>query len=164
MVSISQTFCCSRLGIIFLLQLAYAEVYVPGTPGAPWTEEEVLIVKSKLYSLFNRRGFAWGNQGAPRAIRLGFHDCLKYKDGTGGCDGCLNWQGMGTRFDGSFKNFTYENVQFGDNNGLKKFVEIMERIYTRTDWPKVTFHSTESECMIIRIRYFRNVLQPCKFL
>ena len=34
-------------------------------------------------------------------IRLAFHDCLRYSDGTGGCDGCLNWDGMGFRF----KNF-----------------------------------------------------------
>ena len=118
------------------MQLACAEVYVPGTPGAPWTEEEVLIVKAKLYSIFNRKGFAWGTEGAPRALRLGFHDCLKYTDGTGGCDGCLNWKGMGTRFDQSIKNFTYDNINFGDNNGLAKFVEVMERLYTRTDWPK----------------------------
>ena len=33
-------------------------------------------------------------------IRLAFHDCLKYsmdQGGGGGCDGCLNWEGMGFR-------------------------------------------------------------------
>ena len=25
-----------------------------------------------------------------KAIRLAFHDCVPYEDGTGGCDGCLN--------------------------------------------------------------------------
>ena len=33
-------------------------------------------------------------------IRLAFHDCLKYsmeEGGGGGCDGCLNWEGMGFR-------------------------------------------------------------------
>ena len=33
-------------------------------------------------------------------IRLAFHDCLKYsmeEGGGGGCDGCLNWEGMGSR-------------------------------------------------------------------
>ena len=34
---------------------------------------------------------------AAKMLRLGFHDCLKYKDGTGGCDGCLNWEGVGHR-------------------------------------------------------------------
>ena len=27
-------------------------------------------------------------------MRLVFHDCIPYMDGTGGCDGCLNWGGM----------------------------------------------------------------------
>jgi hypothetical protein len=28
----------------------------------------------------------------PKAIRLAFHDCMPYTDGTGGCDGCLNFK------------------------------------------------------------------------
>merc|ERR1712156_350936 len=64
----------------------------PGTPGAPWTDYELLTVKAKLFRLF-RYGIS-----APAVLRLGFHDCLKYKDGTGGCDGCLNWHGMEHRF------------------------------------------------------------------
>ena len=35
---------------------------------------------------------------APKIVRLAFHDCLKYEDGTGGCDGCLGWQGMGVTY------------------------------------------------------------------
>ena len=95
--------------------------YVPGTPGAPWTHQEVLTVKSKLYSIFSGRGgYAaleqiygkWQSNpsnwkdfpnwmdvpNAAKMLRLGFHDCLKYKDGTGGCDGCLNWEGVGFRW------------------------------------------------------------------
>ena len=26
-----------------------------------------------------------------KTLRLAFHDCVKYKDGSGGCDGCLNF-------------------------------------------------------------------------
>ena len=37
-----------------------------------------------------------------KAVRLAFHDCVPYKDGTGGCDGCLNFD---------------EN--FHDNHGLQ---------------------------------------------
>ena len=48
-------------------------------------------MKAKLFRLF-RVGIS-----APAVLRLGFHDCLKYKDGTGGCDGCLNWHGMGVK-------------------------------------------------------------------
>ena len=33
-----------------------------------------------------------------KALRLAFHDCIPYKDGSKGCDGCLNWEGVGHRF------------------------------------------------------------------
>merc|ERR1712156_1205235 len=81
--------------LLFLLIVPLAQgtsPYVPGTPGAPWTDYELLTVKAKLFRLF-RYGIS-----APAVLRLGFHDCLKYKDGTGGCDGCLNWHGMEHRF------------------------------------------------------------------
>ena len=62
-------------------------MYTPGTPGGPWTKDELLAVKAKLFRIYRLRS-------APKAVRLGFHDCLKYTDGTGGCDGCLNWEGV----------------------------------------------------------------------
>ena len=31
----------------------HATPYVPGQPGAAWSEDEILIVKAKLYSGFN---------------------------------------------------------------------------------------------------------------
>ena len=33
-----------------------------------------------------------------KVLRLSFHDCIRYEDGTGGCDGCLNWHGVGHRW------------------------------------------------------------------
>ena len=76
--------------------------YVPGTPGAAWTLEEMLVVKAKLFGIFGKHGGFRTGEGTGwehwfserKALRLGFHDCLKYKDGSGGCDGCLNWEGM----------------------------------------------------------------------
>ena len=91
--------------LIFLLPLTCASVYVPGTPGAPWSQDELLIVKSKLYALFNKNE----DIRAPVMLRLGFHDCLKYADGSGGCDGCLNWEGVGYRYP-NLNNFTFANV------------------------------------------------------
>ena len=41
--------------------------YVPGTPGAPWSHQEVLAVKSKLYSIFDR----WGGNYALKQIYNG---------------------------------------------------------------------------------------------
>ena len=102
-------------------------------PGVPWTEEESLIVKAKIYAImssgdaaaeyFEKHGdretelteYRENNQhryetwkmpkfpewpepatlpNAPKLIRLGFHQCLKNSDGTGGCNGCLNNHGM----------------------------------------------------------------------
>ena len=49
---------------------------------------------------FNMERYLWTHRGPrfSRLIQLAFHDCLKYSDGDGGgggCDGCINWSGMG---------------------------------------------------------------------
>ena len=82
-------------------------------PGAPWTEEESLLVKGKIYALMSdsvkrtkeyvslhkeELGLSeWPERlsipDAAKFIRLGFHQCLKNSDGTGGCNGCLNNHG-----------------------------------------------------------------------
>jgi hypothetical protein len=105
-------------------------VYVPGTPGADWTIEELVVVKAKLFSTFR-----YGESG-PQALRLGFHDCLKYMDGTGGCDGCLNWHNVGNRTPRTgWVQCVDQNVNITDNNGLSAIVEKLERIYTSTNQP-----------------------------
>merc|ERR550519_313046 len=88
-----------------------------------------------------------------RAIQLGFHDCLKYTDGpeegsVNGCDGCLNWDGMGFEFNetwfvgnpdnqSSVNHFTqsYPKKNATDNNGLAGTVIALEMIYTNASWP-----------------------------
>ena len=84
---------------LWLLELALfavivaSERYVPGTPGASWTEEEMMTVKAKLYSIFNNGGgfkameelYGTPDNGvtfmdvpnSAKMLRLGFHDCLK---------------------------------------------------------------------------------------
>ena len=82
-------------------------------PGTPWTEEEALIVKGKIVALMDKSvrktkeyldlhkkeiGLKeWPESlsipDAAKLIRLGFHQCLKNSDGTGGCNGCLNNHG-----------------------------------------------------------------------
>jgi len=142
-----------------LLGLSQSQEYVPGTPGAPWSHQEVLTVKSKLYSIFSGRGgYAALEQiygkppsnpsnwmdfpnwmdvpNAAKMLRLGFHDCLKYKDGTGGCDGCLNWEGVGFRADDLHNTLSGENVGETNNNGLGYTVEVLEHIYTDPEFPK----------------------------
>ena len=126
------------LFITILVKVANS-VYVPGQPGNPWTQEEILVVKSKLFSLFNYHGSIialkqiygynpshWFDVPTEaKFLRLGFHDCLKYSDETGGCDGCLNWSGVGFRYEDSPGKFKYENVDKTTNNGLKYTVEGM---------------------------------------
>ena len=114
-----------------LLLLAYCASgaqYVPGTPGGPWSQQELFAVKSKLLSLFRY-------VKAPVTLRLSFHDCVKYEDGTGGCDGCLNWDGVDVRhYPVMFeKNFT--NLDHGNNNGLGNIVRELEKIYTIKNYP-----------------------------
>ena len=59
-------------------------------------------------------------------------------DGTGGCDGCLNWKGVGA--DTPNPNVEEDFYQFPpanetDNNGLENLVMALEMIYTNIDWP-----------------------------
>ena len=60
------------------------------------------------------------------------------QDGSGGCDGCLNWKGVGAdtpnpNVEEDFYNFSPVNST--DNNGLEHLVEALEKIYTNIDWP-----------------------------
>ena len=54
-----------------------------------------------------------------KMLRLTFHDCVPYEDGTGGCDGCLNLD---------------EDLEH--NNGLQFTVAVLEKLYTEVDFPK----------------------------
>lgn len=129
--------------------------YQPGTPGAEWTDDEVDIVRRKVMQFLNHdwdekremfKGgmredqFRWVDQNRPitemALFRLSFHDCLTYKDGTGGCDGCLNWDKMGTNAPSpSTCQHQYEKVNKTDNNGLDRLVIFLEKIYSSTDYP-----------------------------
>ena len=82
------------LGLIFailtLLPPLSVAQYVPGQPGASWTEAEVLTVKAKLIQVISNGGsalsqinpnhnYTWTRHPtAAKYVRLGFHDCLKY--------------------------------------------------------------------------------------
>ena len=70
-------------------------------------------------------------------LQLGFHDCHLYDDGTGGCDGCLNWQNMGFRRQDGVD----PRPEKTDNNGFSRLTFWLERLYTRTNWP-FTYNQT----------------------
>jgi len=150
-----------------LFGASFCQEYVPGTPGAPWTEEEVEVYKSKLYDIMVRGGGmrsmsklkdVWPDEtiskgyskmrepNAPKFLRLAFHDCLKYTDGSGGCDGCLNWHNVGYKFgiDGNADaqwldhKDLYEDLTVSDNNGLELVAKVLEAMYTNPRYPNGT--------------------------
>ena len=55
-------------------------MYICTKLGAPWSADEIAIVKSKLHSIYRQRyvGFTSWPGSAPKVLRLAFHDCLKY--------------------------------------------------------------------------------------
>ena len=121
--------------------------YVPGNPGAAWTGEELESTRLRILQAIHPD---WGVQTdmfgirtsvvatENRIMRLVFHDCVRYTDGTGGCDGCINWSGMGAAIpDPNDENefYKYDPVNSTDNNGLGSIVEKLELIYTTVDWP-----------------------------
>ena len=77
-------------------------------------------------------------------IQLAFHDCLKYEDGTGGCDGCLNWAGMGYIAPRALSNIQKKHPEWvgaftksthTTNNKLQLSARSLELIYTVQTWP-----------------------------
>ena len=84
-------------------------VYKPGEPGGQWTPEEVESTRQRILLMITplwlvqmamvgcswKRGCVESDVVYENAlIRLAFHDCVPYADGTGGCNGCLDWNGM----------------------------------------------------------------------
>mmetsp|Transcript_36227 Transcript_36227/g.79173 ORF Transcript_36227/g.79173 Transcript_36227/m.79173 type:complete len:586 (-) Transcript_36227:259-2016(-) len=76
---------------------------------------------------------------AAKFLRLGFHDCLKYTDGTGGCDGCLEFTNMFIRYNdkasGDKRNGNRPDALAGDNNNLAFAADVLEKIYTTKGFP-----------------------------
>ena len=77
---------------------------------------------------------AWLHPKAGTFLRLGFHDCLRYTDGSGGCDGCLEWKGVGVRRMNEKDSFSDPDILLSDNNGLSTVVEVLEEVYTNPSY------------------------------
>ena len=124
-------------------------VYVPGTPGGAWTVEEIETTRERIlqginpdwevqYNMTGNNAFSTKHVTENKIMRLVFHDCVRYTDGTGGCDGCLRWKGVGDPIPDIFDksdNYKFDPVKKTDNNGLKYVVKLLEKIYTTVDWP-----------------------------
>jgi hypothetical protein len=98
----------------------------------------------------NGKSFWYGKgstPSAPKFLRLAFHDCMKDSDGTGGCDGCMSFDGMYT-----LKNMdqTYIKINAkgkrsvlkskhkippqGNNVGLAPTADLLERFYSDKEY------------------------------
>merc|ERR1740124_576502 len=135
-------------------------VYQAGTSGGPWSEEEVAStrqrvlqmihpdwdVKEEMYQL-DKSDSTKGEISENVLLRLVFHDCMRYTDGSGGCDGCLNWHGVGNQMpnpnDGDDM-YNFEPFDETDNNGLDQITEKLELIYTTINWP---FQTARKDCV-----------------
>ena len=72
---------------------------------------------------------------AAKHLRLGFHGCMKNKDGTGGCNGCLNLQRMEDSLDWRTYDLTKEGRGVSGHEGLLTTVKLLEQIYTDPSFP-----------------------------
>jgi len=102
-----------------------------GDGGQPWSRFEMAMVRDLLLHEIRQASMGRDETGAAKFIRLPFHDCLLYSDGTGGCDGCLNWDHVGFEFEGRVEDRNFEDHERTlSNNGLGEAVEFLEYIYT----------------------------------
>ena len=77
-----------------------------------------------------------------KMVRLAFHDCLKDENGNG-CNGCLNFKGMGTESPGVDHNGCVFNKQCDreshpqttDNNNLLWVAQVLEQVYIDSELP-----------------------------
>ena len=130
--------------------------YIPGMAGKAWDDKEVETTRRRIlmmiypvWTVQKEMGTAENNLGTnPNTrkglvtenviMRLVFHDCIPYADGTGGCDGCMNWHGMGSETPSPFNKdhyYAFDPVNATDNKGLDGISEKLELIYTTVDWP-----------------------------
>ena len=89
----------------------------------------------------NKRKFKFGSfPNAAKFLRLGFHDCLTYHEGGGGCDGCLNPTNINYRlpnYSEASSNASGNPIMGKtDNNLLLQTADVLEEIYTNPDFPK----------------------------
>ena len=169
------------LKLVLLLAAANAaEKYVPGTPGAPWSLEEIIAVKGHLTRIMKdeKTALKYVPAGPVRAlegammtgadildrfdnvidegshlhdavlpdiakmVRLSFHDCIKDSE-TGGCNGCLNFHGMGNEGHGVKHQGCHRKGSCSkdsipketDNNNLLWVARVLEELYTKAEPP-----------------------------
>ena len=117
-----------------------------------WTVNEVDIVREKIRKLLYPPE---QKNGLTETIlfHIAFHDCLTYKDGSPGCDGCLNWAHMGEQPPSPFNSpstadrycqHQFEKPLKTDNNGMGDAVATLEKVYLKKEYPEGTRETTKS--------------------
>jgi len=108
-----------------------------GEGGQPWSPYEMALVRDLILREIRKATTSRDQLSSAKFLRLGFHDCLQYAGGEGGCDGCLNWMDVGSNVRGTRGgNGRVEDREFEDherrasNNGLQDVVAFLEHIYT----------------------------------
>ena len=127
--------------------------YQPGSPGASWTEEEVSSTRDRIKQMidpshkFKQKAFGATKNGKPdgnfitgeitedKIVRLIFHDCIPYFDGSGGCDGCLNWNSMWKNNASNVPDLDADGLALTNNGKLDGVAQGLELIYKTIDWP-----------------------------
>jgi len=159
-----------RRVLVLACLLAFgAAVYTPGTPGADWTQDELRIARAKIYMIIKDPEAALemiegGSEildvyrplhrpnlklntkaiipNLAKIVRLTFHDCLKEENGAG-CNGCLNFDGMGNIYSKpACRNAREDNCTIidngthpkqgpfqTDNNNLLWVGKVLEEVY-----------------------------------
>jgi len=124
-------------------------VYQPGTSGGQWSADEVETTRQRILQMIHPVWKVKDDMGTKFnddtghvtenvLMRLAFHDCIPYTDGSGGCDGCMNWEGMYSETPNPNKKadqYKFDPVNATDNKGLDRIAEKLELIYTSLDWP-----------------------------
>jgi len=154
----ARMYCYQLVTLLAILSSTIQADYVPGTPGAEWTKEELLIAKAKIRWIihhpkaavelipggeemlaFYRNGTDRPDDGsdaivptAPKVVRITFHDCLKEVESGAGCNGCLNLDGVGAVY--HYKpcrrmGNCQDFPQATDNNNLLWTALVLEEVY-----------------------------------
>lgn len=128
-------------------------------PNNTWDDYKFVPCSYYCDEPLNPEGCAWGRDadGAPAPyycprgiepqenmamlVRFGFHTCQPNKDGTGGCNGCLNMEKAFLRlmpWNPVGKKVTVDSrppSPAGHNANLVLLGDLFERIFTDADWP-----------------------------
>eukprot|EP00928_Gymnodinium_smaydae_P026042 TRINITY_DN20556_c0_g1_i1.p1 TRINITY_DN20556_c0_g1~~TRINITY_DN20556_c0_g1_i1.p1 ORF type:complete len:670 (+),score=113.19 TRINITY_DN20556_c0_g1_i1:50-2059(+) len=72
----------------------------------------------------------------PMLLRLGFHSCVPYEDGTGGCDGCVSTEDMFVRYIRRDPFLHRPAEKKGSNGNMGPALDMLQKIYEDPAFPR----------------------------